>query len=129
MGHSTASGRTVATPTAGTMTPQAFNDEVRASRGRALTSRDIDRLAGMLDRDAGIGDIVEAREPNRWHDITHTFTKTEGGWQSVRRNNDTGEEYENESVSSRDVSSRVLSTANVDVLGADSTPWQFRRKR
>ena len=128
MGHSTGSGRT---PAGGAVAPEnrldsaRFNSAVNESRGRALTSQDVKKLENELESGSKNGDVIEARENNRWHSITSSYRKTRDGWEYTRTNNDTGEVYENRTVSSHNVALEVLGTYHSN----EPTFWQFRRTR
>ena len=101
-----------------------FYNTVNGSRGRALTSQDVSRFGEQLDR-VSVGTEVYANENNRYYTITDTYTKTNSGWQYVRKNGTTGDVYENRNVSSKEVAGQVLSTTNSN----DPMYWNFRPGR
>lgn len=130
MGHSTSSGRASGGVSQAEATPREamsqarLDDHILVNSGEwGLTSRDIDRLQADLDSGASVGDRVEARENNRWHNITDTFTKTEDGWRYQRVNHSSGDTYEDRPVGSRYVAQTVLGTA---LSRTDPQRWIYR---
>lgn len=124
MGHSTASGRTGGGATRAPLSQQMIDDAINRVSGRALTSADRDLFEEELERNAAPGNVIEARENNRWHSITSSYTRLENGmWHYERVNNDTGEKYENRDVTVTTVASDVLGTgASLN----EPTRWTFR---
>ncbi len=125
MGHSTSSGRSSGGVTRAPMSQQMIDDAINRVSGRALTLADRDQFERELELNAAPGNVIEARENNRWHSITSSYTRLENGmWHYERVNNDNGERYENRDVTVTEVASRVLGTgASLN----EPTRWTFRR--
>lgn len=125
MGHSTSSGRQSGGVTRAPMSQQMIDDAINRVSGRALTSADRDQFERELELNAAPGNVIEARENNRWHSITSSYTRLENGmWHYERVNNDTGERYENRDVPVTTVASSVLGTG---ASFNEPTRWTFRR--
>ena len=124
MGHSTSSGRSSGGVTRAPMSQQMIDDAINRVSGRALTSLDRDQFERELELNAAPGNVIEARENNRWHSITSSYTRLENGmWHYERTNNDTGEKYENRDVTVTTVASNVLGTGT---SLNEPTRWTFR---
>lgn len=94
------------------------------NRGRALTTLDSKNLGEQLDNNAKIGDTLITHENGRSVDITRSYEKEADGWHYRRRNESTGELYEDSIESARTVASDILSTQGTP----EPEYWSVRRR-
>lgn len=115
------------TSSGGGLTQEGFQEMIREawpSSVPALTSRHISDLAMILDARSEVGDVIEGREVNRWHNIMQAFRRSASGeWRYLRYDADTAEVYEQRDVDSRYVAQSILSIERTE----SKIDWRIRK--